>query len=34
MHKGDDTISTFIGGCLFLATVGIASILLLAWVLS
>lgn len=34
MQKGDDIITTFIGGALLLATLGISSILFLSWIFS
>jgi hypothetical protein len=32
MNKGDDIITTFIGGCFILATLGILSITILSWI--
>jgi hypothetical protein len=34
MNKGDDIITTFIGGCFLLATLGITTILFLSWIFS
>ena len=34
MHKGDDIITTFIGGSVFLFTLGITMVLFLSWALS
>lgn len=34
MDKGNDIITTFIGGAIFLFTLGISSILFLSWIFS
>jgi hypothetical protein len=34
MHKGDDIITTFIGGAIFLFTLGITMTLFLSWIFS
>lgn len=34
MHKGDDIITTFIGGSIILFTLGITTILFLSWITS
>lgn len=34
MNKGDDLITTFIGGALFLFTLGITMTLFLSWIFS
>ena len=33
MNKGDDMITTFLGGCLFLVVLGIVGITVLSWIL-
>lgn len=34
MHKGDDLITTFIGGAVILFTLGITMVLFLSWIFS
>jgi hypothetical protein len=34
MNKGDDIITTFIGGCVLLSTLGITMVLLFSWIFS
>lgn len=32
MNKGDDIITTFLGGCLFLVVLGIIGVTILTWI--